>query len=98
MLTGEQSDDIEETNRIFNEEKIYNRTNNYRVANEMAKKIREYDSNYFIVITSNYAWESYFSEELGKTIEDYGGFLIKEFMHQASARFGHFTHLTNFQE
>ena len=73
------SDDIEEKTSFVDFERIYNRTNHYRNANEMAAKIREYDSNYFIVVTSNYAWESMFSEELGKTLEDYGGFLIKEF-------------------
>ena len=45
----------------------------------MAKKIREYTSDYFIVVVSNYAWESYFSDELGRTLENCGAFLIKEF-------------------
>lgn len=63
----------------------------------MAKKIRSYDSNYFIVVVSNYAWESYFSKELADTLENCGAFLIKEFAITASARFGNFTRITDFQ-
>lgn len=66
-------------------------------ANEMAKKIREYDSNYFVIVVSNYGWESYFSEDLGNTLEDYGAILIKEFTWSASARYGNFTQTHDFQ-
>lgn len=76
---------------------IYNRTQIYRESNNMAMKIREYDSNYFIIVVSQYAWESYFSDELGRTLENCGAFLIKEFTYQASARFGNFTRITDFQ-
>ena len=62
----------------------------------MAKKIREYDSNYFIVIISNYAWEKHFSEDLGNTIENCGGWLIKEYIHQGAARFSNYTTVTDF--
>jgi hypothetical protein len=62
----------------------------------MAKKIREYDSNYFIVVVSNYAWESYFSDDLARTLENCGGFLIKEFANLGSARFGNFTRVHDF--
>jgi len=63
----------------------------------MAKEIRKYDSNYFIVIISNYAWEKHFSEDLGQTIENCGGWLIKEYMNLGAARFGNFTRVTDFQ-
>lgn len=62
----------------------------------MAKKIREYTSDYFIVVVSNYAWESYFSDELARTLENCGAFLIKEFTHLASSRFGNFTKVYDF--
>lgn len=45
----------------------------------MAQKIREYDSHYFIIVTSNYGWESYFSDALANTLENCGAILIKEF-------------------
>ena len=57
----------------------------------MAKKIREYDRTNFIVVVSNYAWESYFSDDLGRTLENCGAFLIKEFMHQGARRFSNHT-------
>lgn len=34
-------------------------------AREMAQSIRKYDYNYFIVVLSQYAWEPFFSKELG---------------------------------
>lgn len=75
---------------------IYNRTFVFETANDMAKKIREYDSTYFIVITSNYAWESYFSKELGETLENCGASLIKEFINLADVRYGNFTKVYGF--
>lgn len=66
---------------VYDLDKIYNRTDKYYNANEMAKKIREYDRTNFIVVISNYAWESYFSDDLGRTLENCGAFLVKEFMH-----------------
>ena len=87
---------LEEHTEQFYEEKIYNRTDHYKISNDMAKKIREYDSNYFVVIISNYAWEKHFSEDLGRTIENCGGWLIKEFTNLGSARFGNFTEVSDF--
>ena len=63
----------------------------------MAKEIRKYDSNYFVIVVSNYAWEQYLSEDLVRTIENCGGFLIKEFFNIAKARYGNFTTVTGFQ-
>jgi len=60
------------------DEVIYNRTDNFKISNEMAKKIREYNSSYFIVVISGYGWESYFSQALGETLENCGAWLIKE--------------------
>jgi hypothetical protein len=58
----------------------------------MARAIREKaDSTTFVVVVSNYAWESYFSDDLGRTLENCGAFLIKEFMHLGAARFGNFS-------
>jgi hypothetical protein len=57
----------------------------------MAKKIREFDSSHFIIVTSNYAWESYFSDDLGRTLENCGAFLIKEFTYLSAARYGNFS-------
>ena len=34
------------------------------------------ESAYFIIVVSGYAWEGYFSEDLGHTLENCGGFLI----------------------
>ena len=62
----------------------------------MAAKIREYDSNYFIVVVSNFGWEQYFSKELADTLENCGAFLIKEFA-SASVMHGNFTKVTDFQ-
>ena len=75
----------------FNEDKIYNRTDKYYNSNQMAKQIRKYDRTHFIVVVSNYAWESYFSDDLGRTLENCGAFLIKEFMHQGARRFSNHT-------
>ena len=99
-FSGEVSDEIitNYTNKTVENEKIYNRTDNFKISNDLAKKIREYDSNYFIILISNYGWESYFSEELGITLENYGGFLIKEMLFKASARFGAFTKIRNIAE
>ena len=63
----------------------------------MAKTIRNFDSSYFIIIVSNIAWEKHFSEDLGRTIENCGGWLIKEYMHLAQARFSNFTSFDGFQ-
>ena len=63
----------------------------------MAKAIRKYDSTYFIVIVSQIAWEKHFSEDLGRTIENCGGWLIKEFMHLAPARLSNLTTPNGFQ-
>ena len=79
------------TNKTYENEKIYNRTDDYTTANKMAMKIREYDSNYFIIIVSNYGWESRFSKELGLTLENCGSFLIKEMLFKGFSRFGDFT-------
>lgn len=68
---------------VFYEEKIYNRTDHFEQSNLMAKKIRSYDSTHFIIIVSQIAWEKHFSEDLGRTIENCGGWLIKEYMHLA---------------
>ena len=76
---------------------IYNRTNYYLNANKMANVIRNYDSNYFVIVVSNYAWEHYLSEDLARTLENCGGFLIKEFFNIAKARYGNFTTVTGFQ-
>lgn len=76
---------------FYDIDKIYNRTSLYKNANDMAKKIREYDSSHFIIVTSNYAWESYFSDDLGRTLENCGAQLIKEFTYLAAARYGNFT-------
>ena len=78
---------------FYDIDKIYNRTSLYRNANEMAKKIREFNSSHFIIVTSQYGWESYFSEDLGRTLENCGAILIKEFTNLASARFGNFTRI-----
>ena len=76
---------------------VYNRTNYFKIATDMATHIHRFDSTHFIVVTSNYAWESYFSEELGRTLENCGAFLIKEFMNMATARFGNLTRIYDFQ-
>ena len=69
-MTGEVYNDIVEllNEKVIDREKIYNRTDNYKIANEMAAKIREYNSNYFVIVISNYGWESLFSENLAKTL------------------------------
>lgn len=64
----------------------------------MAKKIREFDSRYFIIVVSNYAWESYFSDDLGRTLENCGALLIKEFTYLSQARFSEFTRNYNFRD
>lgn len=75
---------------------VWNRTNIFKYANNMAETIARFDQTHFIIVVSNYAWESYFSEELGRTLENCGAFLIKEFLHLAAARFGDFTRVHDF--
>ena len=63
----------------------------------MGKDIRFHsDAATFVIIVSGYAWEGYFSDDLANTIENCGGFLIKEFTHLASSRFGNATTQTDF--
>ena len=64
------------------------RTDEFKVARELATKIQEYDENYFIVLVSNNAWEHYFSENLGDVLSRYGGQNIREFTYEHSIRFG----------
>ena len=64
----------------------------------MAWTIREYDSNYFIIVVSNYGWESRFSEELGQTLENCGAWLIREVMFKGFERYGSFTKVRGFMD
>jgi hypothetical protein len=56
----------------------------------------KYNSTNFIIVVSNYAWESLFSEDLGYALENCGAILIKEFTQRAAARFGNFTSIYDF--
>ena len=96
-IINEDGNFVESGNPVEDPDIVYNKTDNFYNSNQMAKKIREYDSNYFIVVVSNYAWESYFSEDLGRTLENCGAFLVKEFTHQAAARFGNFSRIYDFR-
>ena len=79
---------------------IYNRTNIWYESNRMAKKIREYSDNsdVFIIVSSIYGWEKYFSDELGHALENCGASLFSEFTHNAKTIFGNITKLHNFDD
>lgn len=57
----------------------------------MARRIKMYDMNYFIVVISQYSWEEQFSKELGEVLGGCGAFNILEFANHFAPRFGNGT-------
>ena len=69
----------------------YSVIDDFVISRTMAEKIREYDYNYFIVVLSNYAWEPFFSKELGEALHHCGALNIAEMTYHFSPRFGNGT-------
>ena len=67
----------------------------FGIANDMAKRIRAYDYNYFIVVASQHSWEQQFSKELGETLMHCGALNIMEMTNHFSPRFGNSTKFLN---
>lgn len=63
----------------------------FAVSNEMARKIKEYGYNYFVVIVSNYSWEQFFSKELAEVLQNCGAMNILEFSSHFSPKYGNKT-------
>ncbi|TNV82359.1 hypothetical protein FGO68_gene16422 [Halteria grandinella] len=66
----------------------YQNPNEFEAAHRLAKRIKMYDSNYFIIIVSQNAWENNFSKELGNVLMNCGAFVVEEFINHYSTRFG----------
>lgn len=66
----------------------YQNPNEFEAAHRLATTIKMYDSNYFIIIVSQNAWENNFSKELGNVLMNCGAFVVEEFIHHYSTRFG----------
>ena len=54
--------------------------NNTFASDLMAAKIRSFNSNYFVIIISSYAWEPYFNKNLSQAILEIGGYLTLPFV------------------
>ncbi len=63
----------------------------FAVSNAMARKIKEYGYNYFVVIVSNYSWEQFFSKELAEVLQNCGALNIMEFSSHFSPKYGNKT-------
>ncbi|CDW74032.1 UNKNOWN [Stylonychia lemnae] len=71
----------------------YLKDDNFQVSHNLARKIKEYDNKYFIVLVSQNAWELRFSKELGEALMQCGALNIMEFTNHFSAVFGEKTHV-----
>eukprot|EP00347_Sterkiella_histriomuscorum_P012274 403369219 len=79
------------TNEITSQ--TYKRVDKYSVAHQMARKIKQYDNKYFIVIVSQNAWELNFSKELGDALVQCGALNILEIATHYSPIFGEKTQI-----
>lgn len=61
----------------------------------MARRIRQYDYNYFIVVISQHSWEKQFSQELGEALLNCGALNVAEMTSHYSPRFGNKTTFDN---
>ena len=63
----------------------------FKIAREMANRIRMYDYNYFIVVISQHSWEGQFSKELGEALLHCGALNVAEMTAHFSPRYGNKT-------